>query len=200
MKATEILTQIKEVLGLELTEQKVELATANLDNGTAIEAEAFEAGNEVFIVGEGDEENSKIPMPIGKYTMEDGKILTVSEEGLIDSIDEAGEDAPAEEEEEEEEVEATDESKVTKERTTTEVIYASKEELDELKAKLEQIATLLEKQAEDVEEKVEDVEMSAEIVEPIAHNPEAVSEEPIIDYHPSAHAKLVHEIINNFNN
>ena len=52
----------------------------------------------------------------------------------------------------------------------------------------------------EIEEKVEEVEMSAEIVEPIAHNPEAVSEEPIIDYHPSAHAKLVHEMINNFNN
>lgn len=194
MRATEILTQIKEVLGLELTEEKVDLATMKLDNDTVIEAEAFEASNEVFIVGE---EDSKIPMPVGEYILEDGRILSVKEEGIIEAIKEADEDVP----EEEEDVEANEESKVTKERTTTEVIYASKEELDELKAKLEQITTLLEKQAEEkVEEKVEEIEMTAEVVEPIAHNPEAASKESTAEYNPSAHAKIVHEMINNFNN
>ena len=52
MKATEILNQIKDVLGLELSEEKVALATMKLDNGTEIEAEEFVADKEVFIVGE----------------------------------------------------------------------------------------------------------------------------------------------------
>ena len=86
MKATEILNQIKDVLGLELSEEKVTLATMKLDNFTEIEAEEFVADKEVFIVGE---EGEKIALPIGEYTLEDGKILSVVEEGLIAEIKDA---------------------------------------------------------------------------------------------------------------
>ena len=56
MKATEMLNKIRTYLGEETTDmvdniqEKVELAQAKLENGTVLEAEAFEAGNEIFIV------------------------------------------------------------------------------------------------------------------------------------------------------
>jgi hypothetical protein len=50
MKAIDMLNQIKETLGIELSDQKVELATMTLENGTQIEAESFESGQQVFIV------------------------------------------------------------------------------------------------------------------------------------------------------
>jgi hypothetical protein len=97
MKATEMLNKIKTFLGEETTDivndveqsqEKVELATAKLDNGTVLEAEAFEAGNEIFIVTEDD----KVALPVGDYTMEDGKMLVVAEEGIIAEIKEATEE------------------------------------------------------------------------------------------------------------
>ena len=54
----------------------------NLENGTVLEAEAFEAGNEVFIVNEED----RIALPVGEYTLADGNVLYVSEEGVIGEI------------------------------------------------------------------------------------------------------------------
>ena len=89
MKALEVLNQIKGILGIELSEQKVQLATMKLDNGTEIEAEEFVADKEVFIVGE---EGEKIALPVGDYTLEDGKILSVVEEGLIAEIKDAAEE------------------------------------------------------------------------------------------------------------
>ena len=171
MKATEILSQIKEVLGLELTEEKIEevkLEIQKLENGTSLEAASFEPSQEIFIVGE---DGSKIALPVGEdYKLEDGRTITVIEEGIIDSIKEAGE---AEEEEvvEEEEVEAEKEDAPVKSTETTQkVVYATKEEVSEIK---EMIKELMLSQKE---EKVEDLELTAQVVEPIAHNPEAKSE------------------------
>lgn len=55
MKALEVINQIKGILGIELSEEKVLLATMKLDNGTEIEAEEFVADKEVFIVSEEEE-------------------------------------------------------------------------------------------------------------------------------------------------
>ena len=105
MKATEMLNKIKTYLGEDTTDivdniqEKVELATAKLENGTVLEAEAFEAGNEIFIITEDD----KVALPVGDYTMEDGKMLVVAEEGIIAEIKDL-EEAPAEVEAEEEEM------------------------------------------------------------------------------------------------
>jgi hypothetical protein len=116
MKATEMLNKIKTYLGEETTDiveqEKVELAQAKLENGTVLEAEAFEAGNEIFIVSE----DEKVAVPVGEYEMEDGKILVVTEEGLIAEIKDAESEAEAEEE-----VEAEKE----------EMGYVTKEELAE---------------------------------------------------------------------
>lgn len=169
MKALEVIDQIKGILGIELSEQTVQLATMKLDNGTEIEAEEFVKDKEVFIVGE---EGDKIPLPVGEYTMEDGKVLSVIEEGLINEIKEEAAEEEVVEEQAEEEVEAeAEEAKVKSKTESTQVVYATKEEVDEVKSMIAEIKTLLEKEKE-----VEQVEMAAEVAEPIAHNPEAVSE------------------------
>ena len=170
MKATEMLNKIKTYLGEEATDivndveaqEKVELATAKLDNGTVLEAEAFEAGKEIFIVTEDD----KVALPVGDYTMEDGKMLVVAEEGIIAEIKDLDEEA---------EVEAEDLGYVTKEELA--------EAVSEIKAMIEDMKKE-EMSEEVVEEATDEVELSEELpkevkeelsepaAEPIAHNPE----------------------------
>ena len=74
MKATEILNEIKNVLGIELSEESVTLAVMKLENGTEIESESFEVGKDVFIK---NEDGDSIPLPVGDYTLEDGTLLSV---------------------------------------------------------------------------------------------------------------------------
>ena len=170
MKATEMLNKIKTYLGEDTTDiveniqEKVELATAKLENGTVLEAEAFEAGNEIFIITEDD----KVALPVGDYTMEDGKMLVVAEEGIIAEIKDL-EEAPAEEE-----VEAADHEE-------EKMGYVTKEELaeavSEIKAMIEDMKKeemSEEKEVELSEELPKEVkeELSEPAAEPIAHNPE----------------------------
>ncbi len=196
MKATEIVNQIKTVLGMELKE--VKLATMKLDNGTEIEAEAFEVDQQVFIK---NEDGESIALPVGDYTLEDGKTLKVETEGVIASIGEA-----EAEEEKEAEVEAKESEEqpeeVVAEDEKEEMNYATKEELEEVKTVLEEIKDQIKSlgdNKEDMkkEESIEEVEMSAEVVEPIAHNPEALSSQK--SFNPlkqDSHLDLIRKIIN----
>ena len=174
MKATEMLNKIKTYLGEDTTDivdniqEKVELATAKLENGTVLEAEAFEAGNEIFIITEDD----KVALPVGDYTMEDGKMLVVAEEGIIAEIKDLDEEA-TDEETTEEEVEAEEEKE--------DLGYVTKEELaeavSEIKAMIEDMKKeelSEEKEVELSEELPTEVkeELSEPAAEPIAHNPE----------------------------
>ena len=120
-----MLNKVKEVLGVELTEetQEVKLAQATLENGTVIESENFAAGSEVFIVTE----DEKVALPVGEYTLEDGEMLKVEEEGVIASIGKAEE--PAEEASKEENLEEEKE----------EMKYATKEELSAVEQPVEKI-------------------------------------------------------------
>ena len=176
MKAIEILNQLKDTLGIELSEEKVHMAIMKLENGTSISSVDFLAGSEVFIEGD---DNSKISLPIGEYSLEDSRVLVVSEEGIISEIKEAVEETPAPEAEEEVEAaqEETPETKVKSKTESTQVVYATKEEVSEVKLMIEEIKTLLEKKELSKEpiEDVKDIELAAEVVEPIAHNPEAVN-------------------------
>ena len=175
MKSNNVIEKIKDVLNLN---EEVKLEQAKLDNGTVIEADAFESGNEVFIVTE----DEKVALPVGEYALEDGKLLVVTEEGIISEIKDA--EAEEETEEEVEEVEAQEE----------EMGYATKEELAEVKSMIEEIKAMLEPKedlsADDLgnllteelakHEKVElneiPVEVQAELnepsAEPIVSNPE----------------------------
>jgi hypothetical protein len=190
MKATEILNQIKEVLGLELAEE-VKLEIQKLENGTSLEAASFEPSQEIFIVGE---DGSKIALPVGEdYKLEDGRTITVIEEGIIDSIKEAGEAEEEEVVEEEEEVEAEKEDAPVKSTETTQkVVYATKEEVSEIKEMIKELMLSLK------EEKVEDLELTAQVVEPIAHNPEAKSEaNNNIGHNVSSNLSALREMIYN---
>lgn len=168
MKSQETLSKIMELLNLQ---DEVKLESMKLENGTTIEAEAFEPNQEVFIVTEEDE---RIALPIGEYTLEDGMILVVAEEGIIAEVKEAEaeEEAPAEEAPETEEVEAAEE----------EMAYATKEELSaavaEMKEMIEEIKAMMspkeEEMSEEVAEEVQEVDLSADepAAKPIKHSPE----------------------------
>ena len=169
MKSQETLSKIMELLNLQ---DEVKLESMKLENGTTIEAEAFEANQEVFIVTEEDE---RIALPIGEYTLEDGMILVVAEEGIISEVKEAeepeAEEAPAEETEE---VEAAEEEK------EEEMAYATKEELSaavaEMKEMIEEIKAMMSPKEEEMAEEVkeEEVDLSADepAAKPIKHSPE----------------------------
>ena len=128
MNTNDMISKIKEVLNLS---EEVKLEQMKLENGTVLEAEAFESGNEVFIVTE----DEKVAVPVGEYQFEDGRILVVAEDGLIAEI--KTEEAEEETAEEVEEVEAKEEEK-------EEMGYATKEELAEVKSMIEEIKAMLE--------------------------------------------------------
>jgi hypothetical protein len=100
MKANNILNRILAELS-SIREVKFEQMT--LENGAVLEAESFEAGNEVFVVS-GDD---RVAAPIGEHLLEDGRVLVITEEGVIAEIKEAA--AEAEEVEVEVEAEAATE-------------------------------------------------------------------------------------------
>ena len=198
MKATEILSKIKTYLGEDTADivenieqsQVVELAQAKLENGTVLEAEAFEAGNEIFILTD----DEKVAVPVGEYTMEDGQILVVSEEGLIGEIKSA---------EQEEEVEASEEvSEETELEEEVEAKYATKEELAEVKSLVEEIKTMIEKKEEmsEVEEQVKEELSETPATEAITHNPEPkqkVSLKYAQNRKQSTFDKVMSKIVNN---
>ena len=130
MNTNDMISKIKEVVGLS---EEVKLEQQTLENGAILEAESFEAGQEIFIVSE----DEKIAVPVGEYQMEDGRLLVVAEEGLIAEIKAEEEEV---EEEEVEEVEAKEELEEEKE----EMAYATKEELAEVKEMIEEIKAMLE--------------------------------------------------------
>jgi hypothetical protein len=163
-----VINQIKQLLGMEVKLEQMKLA----DGVTILEADAFEAGMEVFIV---TEDEQKIPLPVGEYEMENGFMLVVEEEGIIASYMEAApeeEEAPMEQPEAEVPVEAEAEVKTPK-RVIESVVkesHFSAEEFEALKAEIVALKSQLESKEEVVEEKVE-----LEEVTPISFNPEVES-------------------------
>jgi hypothetical protein len=168
MKSNEMLNQVKILLGME-----VKLEQMKLENGTVLEADKFEAGNEIFIVTE----DERVALPIGEYEMENGMVVVIEEEGLIKEIKSSeSEEAP----EVEVEVEAEKEEK-------EEMGYATKEELAEVKSMIEEIKAMLEpKKEEEMSEVKEELsselpkevlaELSQPAVEPINTNAEVVKQ------------------------
>ncbi len=102
------INQIKAILGMENTEIELQ-AEAVLVDGTKIgtDAEKFEDGVLVFVVGEDGE---KMPLPTGEYELEGGAKMEVSD-GEITSLtqpEEDGEEADLKKDEEEMSAEAVD--------------------------------------------------------------------------------------------
>ena len=169
MKASEMIEKIKDLLGIELSSQEaeaIELAQTTLENGAIIEYESLEAGSPVFIVTE----DEKIALPAGEYTLEDGRILLVVDEGEISEVKEATEEDQAEEEEQD--VEASQDE---------EMGYVSKDEFDALKKDIENLMKehddKIKKLEEHNEKKAKDELSKIEVEsEPVYHSPEKKTE------------------------
>jgi len=178
MKASDILTQIKEVLGMELSEVEVKFEEKKLENGTKIEAEAFEKGKSVFIKSEDDE---KLALPVGEYTLEDGTLLVVEEEGKISEMKKM-DDKDYKDEDEDEKKDMDEEADVADWKGMEKRIKNLEDAIADLKGdkedKNEKEVEASKQVVEDVkeEEKVEasKTELSEIEVkgEPISHNPE----------------------------
>lgn len=112
---------------------ETELAQVKTADGEAIfDAEAFEVGQNVFIVTE----EGNIPVPAGMYTLEEGMMISVDENGVIVEVKTEGEEEEVEagydkkEEMEEEMITSKEEmkepKKVVKSKTEMEESYFSK--------------------------------------------------------------------------
>ena len=170
-----MLNEIKTLLNIE-----VKLMEMKLENGTIVSAEAFEKGNEIFIVTD----NEKVAMPVGEYILEDGKLLVVEEEGMIADLREVSDEAPAKEEveetedlEEEEKKEMEEEADVADWKGMEKRIQNLEDAIADLKKDKveaeEEVEMAEEVKEEIVEEVKEEVKEELSAVKPIKHNPEA---------------------------
>ena len=186
MNTTEILTKIKTLLGVE--SEEVRLAQMKLEDGLTIVESDFEEGASIEIVTE----DGKVSMPVGDYTLEDGRMVVVKEEGLIAEIKEAKEEEETTEEVTEEEAkseekeEYAEETKAPKkviESITKESFFSEieklKEENESLKKELEGLKLSSEEtsventEVKETEKETTEVELSTEEEpKPIVHNPE----------------------------
>ena len=133
------------------------------DGQTTIQADMFEAGENVFIVVTDAE---PVPLPVGEYELTDGKILVVKEEGVIDSIVEATEENTEETKEEEIPVEA----EKTPEQTKVKKIVRSQVE--------EQHFSALEEKIAELEAKIVELSKVAEVVVELAEEPKPIQFNP----------------------
>ena len=165
MNLTEVFKKIEMALTPEVSQEetKVEMATMKLANGIVLEAESFEAGENVFLIGEEDE---KVAAPVGEHELEDGRILVIEEEGVIAEIREAASEEEVVEEESEVAEEMAEEEEMA--YVTKEEFEAAVSEIKEMIAgmmpKEEQSAEEVEMTSEEVTEEVVEVEMSADEV------------------------------------
>jgi hypothetical protein len=160
----------------------IELAQMKLADGvTVLEADAFEAGMEVYVVTP----DGNVPVPVGEYELENGMILVVATEGIIEEIKEAA----AEEEEvtpeapEEAPVEAANETTDRQPKRTIESVVKEhhfSSELETIKAEL--AALKAEKDALVTELESKKVELSTPAVAPIAYNPENEQKTEVFKY------------------
>ena len=144
---------------------EVQFASMRLANGVMLEAEAFEAGQNVFLIGEDDE---KVPAPVGEHELEDGRMLIITEEGIIAEIREAAAEAvEAEEQEEKQEmaeeeivVEAPEEVAPELEQIVEAVVEAVAPAIQEVKEQVEEMKRKFE-EYQNKENEEEKVDMSA---------------------------------------
>jgi hypothetical protein len=160
------LTDIFKKIELAIQPEVVELASAKLADGTTVEAELLEAGQNIFLIGS---EGEKVAVPVGEYPMEDGRILVVTEEGVIAEIKEMVE-------EEEQEVTIEVEAAAV-EPTIPEVmamIQSLKDEVEMMKAEMGKKEEMAAQEASK-EEEVKEVVMAAEkpiVAAPVEVKPE----------------------------
>jgi hypothetical protein len=189
-----LINQIKTLLGMEVKLEQMKL----MDGVTVLEADSFEAGNEVFIV---TEDEQKIPLPIGEYEFEDGRMLIVVEEGVISEVKEKEEEIEEPEAEIEVETEKKEEmetSKPTAKKTIESVVKETffseieklKEENETLKAELSKLK----------EVKETEVELAIEEeVKPISFNPENENKVEVVKLASKRPRTIMDSVLNKIN-
>jgi hypothetical protein len=179
------LKTIKTFLGMEVKLEQMKL----VDGNTVIEADSFEPGASVMIVVP---EGEPVPLEVGNYELEDGRVLIVEEVGMIASIEEM----PAESEEEEMPVEA-DVTPEVEVKQPKKVVSITEQHFAEMKTKIAELETKL-ASMEVKEEEV--IELTAE-PKPIQYNPENAKPIEHIDLATntgkSTRDKILEEVYNN---
>jgi hypothetical protein len=169
MKSNEVLNQIKTVLGIEvdLEKKEIKLESLKLENGTVVEAESFEEGNDIFIMTE----DEKVALPVGEYMLEDSRLLVVEEEGKIADVREVSDEVPQEETEDLVEEDLAEEADVADWQGMEVRIKNLEDAIADLKAdKME---------TSKVEEEVKEKLSAEPATKPIKHNPEGESRKQI---------------------
>jgi hypothetical protein len=195
MKANNILNRILAELS-SIREVKFEQMT--LENGAVLEAEVFEAGNEVFIVSGED----RVAAPVGEHLLSDGRVLVITEEGVIAEIKEAAAEAEVEVEVEapEAEVELA-EVEVKEEVPAADVAEAIAKVIEEVAAMREEMKAMREEMggyAKKEEMSAIKAELSAEpAAKPIKHNPETKQANKVEFKRP---AKAIDRVLARLNN
>ena len=179
------LKTIKTFLGMEVKLEQMKL----VDGNTLIEADSFESGASVMIVVP---EGESVPLEVGKYELEDGRLLIVEEKGMIAAIEEM----PKEEEEEiPVEADVTPEVEV---KQPKKVVSITEQHFAEMETKIAELETKLAAMTPLVEEKV--VELTAE-PKPIQYNPENAKPIEHMDLATntgkSTRDKILEEVYNN---
>jgi hypothetical protein len=189
-----LINQIKTLLGMEVKLEQMKL----MDGVTVLEADMFEAGNEIFVV---TEDEQKIPVPVGEYEMEDGRMLIVIEEGIISEIKEKVEEEEAPEVEEPIEEEAKKEQEMETAKSAPKKVVEStiKEsffsEIEALKKENEMLKAELSKSNE---AKENEVELSEE-VKPISFNPENENKVESIKFASKRPRTIMDSVLNKLN-
>jgi hypothetical protein len=187
-----LINQIKTLLGMEVKLEQMKL----MDGVTVLEADSFEAGNEVFIV---TEDEQKIPLPVGEYEFEDGRMLIVIEEGVISEVKEKEEEVEEPEVEvETEKKEEMETEKPTAKKTIESVVKETffseieklKEENETLKAELSKLK----------EVKETEVELAIEEeVKPISFNPENENKVEVVKIASKRPRTIMDSVMNKIN-
>ena len=195
MNENKILNKVRTLLGLE-----VKLETMRLSDGVStLEADAFEAGQPVFIL---TEDEQRIPLPVGEYELEDMRILVVIEEGVIAEVREAAEveeevveETPAVEEE----VEAATETATPKKTIESIVKESFFSEIEALKKENEELKAKLSAQTPEVAEEVAPVELSEE-PKPISFNPENTQATDVFKFAAKRNATTMDTVLSRISN
>ncbi len=185
------LKTIKTFLGMEVKLEQMKL----IDGNTVIEADSFEPGASVMIVVP---EGEPVPLEVGKYELEDGRLLVIEEVGVIAAIEEM----PAESEEEELPVEA-DVTPEVEVKQPKKVVSITEQHFAEMEAKIAELEAKLSAMTPEViveEQPTDIVEFSAE-PKPIQFNPENVQPMERIDLAintpKSLRDRILEEVYNN---
>ena len=184
MKEKTILNKLKVLLGMEVKLEQMKLA----DGVTLIQADSFEPEMEVMIV---TTDEQMIPLPVGEYELEDGRMLIVTMEGMISEIKEmeVEEEVVVEETPVEASNEPTAPTPTAKKviETSTKEMHFSAVDFENLQTENEELKTKLAEL---------EVKLSEATIKPITFNPESQNKVQIDLSKVDKHTRLIYSLNN----